>query len=198
MEASVPKLQTFFATKIVRKNHRKRGAQFSKRKAFLRKRRVRKGKRGHPPELRQILSRKTYSMVIIWDDEENLFNRDVFGMMRKTYSIVMYLGWWGKLIQSWCIWDDEENLLNRDVFGMMRKTYSIVMYLGCWGKLIQSWCIWDDEENLFSRDVFGTVYFCRLFSVVFLRKHRLILHILTLCMVKDNGRILITKSFLNF
>ena len=163
METSVPKLQTFFATKIVRKNHRKRGAQFSKRKAFLRKRGVRKGKRGHPSELRQILS---------W----------------KTYSVVMYLGWWGKLIQSWCIWDClllppffSSSFLrkHRLILHILRK-HRLILHILQKHRLIlhilrKHWLI-----------------------LHILRKHKLILHILSLCMVKDNGRILITKSFLNF
>ena len=32
------------------------------------------------------------------------------------------------------------------------------------------------EENLFNHDVIGTTWFCRLFLVLFLQKHKLILY----------------------
>ena len=66
METSVAKLQTFFVTKIVRKNDQKRERvhNFSKRKTFLRKRGVKKAERRRLSELRKILSRKTYSIMM--------------------------------------------------------------------------------------------------------------------------------------
>ena len=69
MKTSVPKRQTFSVTEIVRKNDRERGDTIFQKGSILKKEGgggggVNKRETGRPSELRKVLSRKIYSIVM--------------------------------------------------------------------------------------------------------------------------------------